>query len=96
MNTFDPPLDKWIAHQVEVLVEHGIETYESCQGGVGHPLPDPMVRFYGDNAEGYRAVTIALQNGLHPSMLRRFWSINNGELVGPHWEMTFVSSQNEK
>jgi hypothetical protein len=86
---YEPPLDQGIAHYVHVLVEHGIETYESCEGGEGHAFPVPTVRFYGDNAEGYRALAVAIQNGLKPSALRRFWSVISNELVGPNWEITF-------
>ena len=90
---YNPPLDSGIEKEVRVLRNHGIETYESCEGGDGHPCPEPMVRFYGDNAEGYRAVTIAIQNNLKPSELRRFWAIIDNELVGPNWEMTFIPKE---
>ena len=90
---YNPPLDKGIEKEVRILAEHGIETFESCEGGVGHPCPEPMIRFYGDIAEGYRAVTVAIQNNLKPSELRRYWSIIDNELVGPNWEMTFIPKE---
>jgi hypothetical protein len=86
---YDPPLDKGIAHEVEILVEGGIETYESCEGGVGHSYPEPTVRFHGEREEGFKALAIALQNGLKPSKLGRIWTILDGEPTGPYWEMTF-------
>src|SRR5438309_4697877 len=86
---FSLPIDRGIAHAVKVLSDAGIETYESCEGGDGHAFPEPTVRFYGDKAEGYRAASIALQLGLPVTALRRFWSVIDGELTGPHWEMTF-------
>ena len=72
-----------------MLWDAGVETFESCEGGAGHPFPDPTVRFHGDQAEGFRALAIALQNGLKVSELRRYYTIINGEPTGPHWELTF-------
>jgi hypothetical protein len=86
---YDPPLDEGIKREVEILVAGGIETYESCQGGPGHAYLEPAVRFYGERSEGFKALAIALQNNLRPSDLRRRWSIEDGEPVGPFWEMTF-------
>jgi hypothetical protein len=83
------PIDKGIAREVRVLWENGVETFESCEGGKGHPFPEPTVRFFGGQAEGFRALGIALLHGLRVSELRRYWSVEDGEPVGPHWEMTF-------
>lgn len=88
-NAFSLPIDRGIAHAVKLLSDAGIETYESCEGGEGHAFTEPTIRFYGDKAEGYRAASIALQLGLPVGELRRFWSVIDGELTGPHWEMTF-------
>lgn len=82
-------VDKGIAREVRVLWEAGIETIESCQGGKGHPFPEPTVRFAGDQSEGFKAVAIALQHGLRVDQLRRYYTVIGGELVGPYWEMTF-------
>ena len=86
---FSPPLDKGIEREVEILVEGGIETYESCEGGTGHAYLEPTVRFHGERSEGFKALAIALQNDLKPSDLRRIWTIEDGEPTGPDWEMTF-------
>lgn len=85
----DCPLDRWISFAVKVLRDAGIETYESCQGGPGHSYPEPGVRFHGTNADGFRAVAAAMTYGLPVSSLRRFWTMANGELTGPYWEITF-------
>jgi hypothetical protein len=85
-------LDKGIVRQVLALREHGVETIESCEGGTGHAFPDPTVRFAGGNSEGYRALSVALQCGLKVAELRRVWSILDGEITGPYWELTFVPS----
>jgi hypothetical protein len=87
---YDPPLDEGIKREVEILVEGGIETYESCEGGIGHSYPEPTVRFHGERSEGFKALAIALQNDLKPSKLSRIWTIEDGEPIGPHWEMTFT------
>lgn len=82
-------LDPGIARFVEVLSENGIETFESCQGGSGHAFAEPTVRFHGNQAEGFRAFSIAHDHGLPVAAIRRFWSIVDGEPTGPHWELTF-------
>lgn len=82
-------LDPGIRRMVEVLREYGIETYESCQGGAGHSYPEPTVAFHGQHDEGFRALAAALQHRLPVSELRRVWSIEDGEPVGPSWQLTF-------
>lgn len=84
------PIDPGIRREVEVLWENGIETTESCEGGPGHSFSEPTVRFRGDHAEGFKALGIALQHGLKVFELRRFWIVQDGELCGPEWEMTFT------
>jgi hypothetical protein len=85
----EAPLDRGISYAVKVLKDGGIETFESCQGGVGHSFPEPTVRFHGAQGEGYRAVGIALAAGLPVANLRRAWRVLDGELEGPAWEITF-------
>ena len=86
---FDPSLDPGIERAVLVLRGAGIETYESCEGGAGHAFAEPTVRFHGTHSEGYKAVAVAMENGLNVYELRRVWSIIDGELDGPFWELTF-------
>lgn len=88
---FSPPLDEGIRAIVECLSAANVETFESCQGGVGHAYPEPTVRFHGDRPEGYRALGIALCAGFRVSELRRVWPLLDGELTGPHWEITLIS-----
>jgi hypothetical protein len=83
-------LDEGILSVVQVLTRNGVETFESCEGGEGHAFHEPTVRFHGSHAEGFRALSIALQHGLKVCELRRYYSIEDGEPVGPHWEMTFL------
>lgn len=84
-----PPLDKGIRLYVEILASEGIETYESCEGGKGHAYPEPTICFYGEIAEGFRALAIAIENGLPVNEIRRFWSIQDLQPVGPDWAITF-------
>lgn len=86
----DGILDSGIAQFVKTLQEHGIETFESCEGGPGHAFPVPTVRFSGGHEQGYRAVWVALTFGPLPiDEIRRTWSVIDGALTGPEWEMTF-------
>lgn len=87
---FDPPLDAGIEPIVIALRSGGIETFESCEGGAGHAYHEPTVRFYGDQAEGFRALSVAMRAGVHVTALRRTWPILQSEPTGPWWEMTFA------
>lgn len=83
-------VDPGIAQAVRVLWENGVETFESCEGGRGHSFAEPTVRFHGGQAEGFRALGVALEHGLRVAELRRYWTVLDGEPDGPYWEMTFV------
>ncbi len=87
---FDPPLDEGISAYVLALRKHGVDTFESCEGGAGHIYPDPTVRFHGELSEGFRALAVALKEGLPVSELKRYWVVQDGEPQGPWWEITFV------
>ena len=82
-------MDPGIREAVKILIENGIETIQSCQGGAGHAYPEPTVEFTGSFGAGFRALAIAMEHGLQASELRRVWWIQEGEPVGPHWAMTF-------
>jgi hypothetical protein len=86
---YDPPLDLGIETVVRALADGGVETFESCEGGEGHAYPEAAVRFHGDEAEGYRALAVALRAGLPVAQLRRGWRVDGNSLIGPWWEMTF-------
>jgi hypothetical protein len=45
-------LDKGIERIVNILRNADIETFESCEGGIGHAYNVPTVRFHGDRSEG--------------------------------------------
>ena len=92
MNNYDPPLDPGIVSAVAVLVAGGVETFESCQGGLDHAFPEPTIRFHGHRDEGFRALAVALGAGLRVSALRRVWDVIDGEPTGPHWEMVFANA----
>lgn len=85
----DHIIDDGIAREVAALQLHGVETFESCQGGEGHAFLEPTIRFHGDRAEGFRALSAAMKEGLPVDCLRRVWPLINGEPTGPSWELTF-------
>jgi hypothetical protein len=82
-------LDAGIRAYVETLRAAGVETFESCEGGEGHAMPEPTVRFHGAKPDGFRALAVALENGLPVADLRRSWPVIDGEPTGPYWELTF-------
>ena len=86
---FEPPLDSGIEKAVNLLRDAGIETYESCEGGKGHSYSEPSIRFHGERDQGFKALAVALQNALPVKKLGRIWVIQDGEPVGPYWELTF-------
>ena len=85
----DHVFDHGIAGHVATLPAAGVETFESCEGGEGHAFPIPTVRFHGDQAEGLRALSAAVKAGLPVDCLRRYWTLIDGEPIGPSWELTF-------
>lgn len=85
----DSPLDPGVAPFVRALLDSGVETFESCEGGPQHAYPEPTVRFHGDRSEGFRALAVAQRMGLPVASLRRAWPIIDDEPTGPWWEMTF-------
>ena len=85
----DHIIDTGIARAVAALQGAGIETFESCQGGRGHSFTEPTVRFHGDKSEGFRALAVAIKEGLPTDQLRRVWPLIDGEPTGPCWELTF-------
>jgi hypothetical protein len=82
-------IDPGIAKAVSILQANGVETFESCEGGAGHAFPEPTVRFYGTPAAGPRALAVCMDHGLPVMALRRVWYMENHELTGPNWELTF-------
>lgn len=85
-----PNLDPGIRRAVQALVDHGIETFESCEGGPGHAYPEPAVRFHGGPGDGWRAVGVCLTLALPIRSLRRVWYVlDTNEPTGPYWEVVF-------
>jgi hypothetical protein len=83
-------IDPGIEKAVRRLQACGIETFESCEGGIGHAYPEPTIRFHGAPEAGWRAVAACLSYGLPVMSLRRVWDIlYANEPAGPHWEITF-------
>ena len=91
VGAYDPPLDAGIADIVDILRRAGVETFESCEGGLGHAYPEPTIRFHGERPEGFRALAAALERGLGVREVRRVWPVIDGEITGPWWELTFAT-----
>jgi len=87
--TFEDSLDTGIKGAVLTLRAAGIQTFESCDGSPGHTFPEATIRFNGDKPEAFKALYTALSNGFKVYNLRRVWRIEDGEPVGPWWELTF-------
>ncbi len=86
------PIDLGIVRAVKVLMDHGIETFESCQGGEGHAMARPTVRFHGGFDAGWRALATCITFDLSVLALHRSWDVTpTGEPEGPYWEIVFRS-----
>lgn len=85
----DMCLDKEVKEIVDILRGEGVETIQSCSGKPGHPLPECTVTFCGGQAEGLRALSVALQRGLPVWSLYRTWDIVDKEITGPLWKLVF-------
>jgi hypothetical protein len=85
-----PNLDAGIRRAVQVLIDAGIETFESCEGGPGHSYPEPAVRFHGGPGDGWAALGACLELNLRPTDLRRIWYVlDYTDVTGPYWEIVF-------
>jgi hypothetical protein len=87
----DTGLDPGIKRYVMALRAGGIETFESCEGGEGHPFPEPTIRFHGGAAEGFRAFAVAVERGLPVFKVRLSYTVEDGFMTGPWWEMVFTT-----
>jgi len=83
-------LDPGIRRPVHLLIRAGIVTFESCEGGRGHHFPRPTIRFFGGKEEGFRAYAVLEYGGLSVDTIRRYWSVIDGELTGPAWEVELL------
>ena len=81
-------LDPGIAEAVRVLRAAGIATSQSCEGGDGHAISEPVIEFGGDFAEALRAVAVAVDNGLPVQELRHVWHVRFHTIEGPWWALT--------
>jgi hypothetical protein len=82
-------LDPGIALYVWTLNAAGIETLKSCEGGDGHTVVHPTVWFKGERADGFRALAVCIEHQLPVYELRRTWTVQDGEPIGPVWELAF-------
>lgn len=84
-------LDKGIEKAVGILMANKVETFESCQGGVGHCFAEPTIHFYGNKNEGIRVAYICLQENLPVFKIGRAFHVSGGEITTPFWEVVFIS-----
>jgi len=49
----------------------GVETFESCQGGAGHAMPDPTIKFHRSAWAGYAEFAVAMEHDLPVLHVRR-------------------------
>lgn len=58
-------------------------------GGEGHAFKEPTIRFHGGMAAGFKAFAVAKDFGLPVYKVRLPYSVDDGFLTGPWWEIVF-------
>lgn len=89
----DSVFDPLIAPYVNTLLANGIETFESCEGGEGHAFEVPTIRFHGNSGAGWKALSVALDNGFPVASIGQYWSIEDSRPMGAYWEMVLVKNK---
>ncbi len=82
----DEPMDPGIICAVRIFQEQGIETCQSCQGGVGHSYEWPTVDIYG---APWKALGIANDFGLPVMAISEQFEIVDGRPAGHFWRVEF-------
>ena len=88
----DDPVELGVVRAVAALMDAGIYTFESCEGGEAHPFPRPTVRFHGGSGTGWVALGACLDLGLPVYDLCRTWDFEyrgEREPCGPTWRISF-------
>lgn len=83
-------LDEGIKEAVRILIDNGIETFESCEGGKGHAFPEPTIRFEGDMFDCIRVLDICDKNNLNAHVSRYCFNRIDGILEKPFCEVIFL------
>lgn len=91
-------LDRGIRFAVRVLHAAGIETCQSCQGGKGHPYPEPTVELVagGDDAKGFAALAALRSYGLPVASIALVWRVENSTPFEKNWSITFYKTMEDR
>jgi hypothetical protein len=91
-------LDAGIRFAVRVLHAAGFETCQSCQGGKGHPYPDPTIEMVstGDDAMGFGALAALQAYGLPVADISIRWPVRNGLPYERLWAITFYKTMEDR
>lgn len=91
-------LDKGIRFAVRVLHARGIETCQSCQGGVGHAYSEPTVDLVAasDDALGFAALSALQSYGLPVSCVSIVWPVRHGLPFEKLWRITFFKTMEDR
>jgi hypothetical protein len=84
-------LDAGIRDAVILLNNYGFDTFESCQGGEGHCMPEPTIKFWGDEFDCIRAYELCSQCGFRVFEVRRvfiknpLYNLDETKEIGENW-----------
>jgi hypothetical protein len=82
------PLDLGIVEPVKALMDAGLQTAESCEGGEGHAYDRPTIVLIGGSADGWKALAVCKDLRFTVRSLERVWDVEDGEPRGPWWRLT--------
>lgn len=91
-------LDAGIRFAVRVLHAAGFDTCQSCQGGKGHPYPEPTVEMVagGDDALGFGALNALRSYGLPVAELAIVWPVSGSHPFEKNWRITFTKPMQDR
>lgn len=69
-------VDEVIRPAVKIMREHSFSTFESCQGGKGHPFTEPTIRFNGTEFDLITAYELCYHYKLNVTCVRRVYVKN--------------------
>lgn len=91
-------LDPGIRDYVKILMENGVRSFSSCEGGKAdgntHFWHEPTICFHGGMSAAFRAMTVAMNHGLPVDELICSWSALDHLPSGLYWRLTFTKKAN--
>ena len=77
---------------LKILNENGIDTFESCQGGIEHAFGKPTICFEGNYETAMKVMNLCKKFNI--DYFRKYYCYEtDGTFRGPEWEIVFKKNQ---